>query len=148
MTSLIFRALDQQVISGNADRLAIDDGTVEITYAELLARTAAIAGGLVNAGIHQGTHVALELHDSSQVVAVLALARIGAVPDVHAEIRIAGEPPVVHTGEHDYAWSTIISAGKTDPHPAPDSDAQGYAAALKDAYEDIFASLTAGLTIT
>lgn len=148
MSSLIFRALDQQVIAGNADALAIDDGILSMTYAQLLGQTAALAGGLVQVGVGEGTHVALALRGGAEVSAVLALARIGAIPDAKADFRIAGDPPVVHTGEHDYTWATVLSAGKTDPIPAPDGDAKGYAEMMRDEYEDIFATLTAGGTIT
>ncbi len=148
MTSLIFRALDQQVISGRADDLALDDGSVKVTYAQLLAQTAALAGGLANVGVEEGTHVALDLGGTSEVAAVLALARVGAVPDARATFRIGGEPPVVHTGEFEYDWSTILSAGRTDPLPAPDVDEPGYEKLLIDAYEDIFATLTSGRTIS
>ncbi|MDQ3155857.1 MAG: AMP-binding protein [Actinomycetota bacterium] len=148
MSSLIFRALDQQVIAGHADKPAIDDGTVSLTYAQLLAQTAALAGGLAQVGVEDGTHVAIDVHGAAEVGAVLACARLGAIPDAKAKFRIAGDPPVVHTGEHEYTWATVISAGKTDPMPSPDRDGKGYAELMMDEYEGIFATLTAGNTIT
>lgn len=148
MTSLIFRALDQQVVTGQADVLAIDDGTVSITYAQLLAQTAALAGGLAKIGVEQGTRVSLDLSGADEVGAVLALARLGAIPDGGAGFRIDGDPPIVRTGEHDYTWATVLSAGKTDPMHAPDRDDKGYEKLMTDNYEDIFAMLTAGGTIT
>ena len=153
MSSLIFRALDQQVIAGNADKPAIDDGTASMTYAQLLAQTAALAGGLAQVGVAEGTHVAVDVHGVAEVGAVLALARVGAIPDAatpdpNGKFRIVGDPPVVRTGEHEYTWATVLSAGKTDPMPAPDRDGQGYAELMMDMYEGIFATLAAGNTIT
>ena len=148
MSSLIFRALDQQVVAGHAEKPAIDDGAASLTYAQLLAQTAALAGGLAQAGVEEGTRVRLDVSGAAEVGAVLALARLGAIPDARARFRIAGDPPVVHTGEHEYTWATVLSAGKTDPMPAPDRDDDGYAELMMDKYEDIFATLTAGNAIT
>lgn len=148
MTSLIFRALDHHVIHGRADHLAIDDGTESVTYAQLLAQTAAFAGGLAQVGVREGTHLSLRLRGLHEIVAVLASARLGAIPDAHAEFRIAGDPPVVHTGEHEYPWATVLSAGKTDPAPAPEDDPEGYAELLGNDYEDIFATLVSGAAIS
>lgn len=148
MTSLIFRSLDVQVIQGRADDIAYDDESTRLTYAELLARTAAFAGGLVQVGARDGSRIAIGVQGLHEVVAVLACARIGARPDAKATFRIAGDPPIVHTGEHDYDWATVMSAGRLDPLAAPADDPHGFAEALKDEYEDIFATLTAGGTIT
>lgn len=153
MTSLIFRALDRHIVDGRADRLAIDDGTVALTYAQLLAQTAAFAGGLANVGAGAGTLISIDARGAARVGVVLACARLGAIPaaaitGARADLRIVGDPPVVHAGEHEYAWATILGAGKTDPIPAPDRDAPGYAEMLMDGYEEIFATLTAGATLT
>lgn len=152
MTSLIFRALDRHVVDGRADKLAIDDGTVSLTYAQLLAQTAALAGGLANVGVREGTHVSLDVRGAAEVGMVLACARLGAIPDAampdsKAQFRIAGDPPVVHTGEHEYGWATVLSAGKTDPMPAPERDEPDYEKLMVGKYEDIFATLIAGNTI-
>lgn len=148
MTSLIFLTLDRHIIDGRADRVAIDDGMVKLTYAELLAHTAALAGGLAHVGMREGSTVLLGVQGAALVEAVLALARLGAIPDAKAKVRIAGDPPVVHTGEHDYPWATILSAGKTDPMPAPDRDKPGYAELMLEKYREIFATLSAGNTIS
>ena len=153
MTSLIFLTLDQHIIDGRADHVAIDDGTVKLTYAELLAHTAALAGGLAHVGVREGSTVLLDVQGAALVAAVLALARLGAIPatalpDLGAGFRIAGDPPVVHTAEHDYPWATILSAGKTDPLSAPDRDEPGYEQLMLEKYQGIFATLTAGKTIT
>ena len=153
MTSLIFLALDQHIIDGRADHVAIDDGVVKLTYAELLAHTAALAGGLAHVGVREGSTVLLDVQGAALVAAVLALTRLGAIPDialtdVRAGFRIAGDPPVVHTVEHDYPWTSILSAGKTDPMPAPDRDKPGYAELMREKYTEIFTTLAAGNTIT
>lgn len=148
MNSLIFRALDKQVIAGLADEPAIEDGTVSMTYAQLLAHTAALAGGLAHVGVSEATRVALDVHGAAKVGAVLACARLGAIPDAQADFRIAGDPPVVHTGEHEYTWATVLSAGKTDPMPAPERDDEGYAELMLAEFEEIFVVLTTGATIT
>jgi len=152
MSSLIFRALDRHIVDGRADKLAIADGTGSLTYAELLAQTAALAGGLANVGVREGAHVSLDVRGSAAVGIVLACARLGAIPDAakpnsKAQFRIAGDPPVVHTGEHEYSWATVLSAGKTDPMPAPERDEPDYEELMLGKYENIFATLTAGNTI-
>ena len=96
MTSLIFFTLDRHVIDGRADHLAFDDGIVKLTYAELLAQTAAIAGGLAHVGVREVSTVLLDVQGAALVEAALALARLGAipgaaVPDLRAGFRIAGK---------------------------------------------------------
>lgn len=154
MTSLIFLTLDRHIIDGRADHLAIDDGIVKLTYAELLAHTAALAGGLAHVGVREGSTALLDVQGAALVEAVLALTRLGAIPDsaarprIGTDFRIAGDPPVVHCGEHDYPWATILSAGKTDPMPAPDRDSEGYVELMLEKYKEIFATLSAGNTIS
>lgn len=147
MTSLIFRALDRHVIEGRADMPAIDDGTVSMTYAQLLAQTAALAGGLAHLGVEEGTRVALDVEGAAEIGLVLACSRLGAIPEATAQFRIAGDPPIVHTGEHDYTWATVLSAGKTDPMPAPDRDEPEYGQLMMERFERIFATLIAGKTL-
>lgn len=148
MTSLIFRSVDRHVIQGRADDLAFIDARGRLTYAQLLAQTAAFGGGLAQVGVREGSRIAIGVRGLHEVVAVLACARIGAWPDAKAAFRIVGDPPIVHAGDYEYDWVTVMSAGKIDPLPAPEWDPQGFAEALKDEYEDIFAALTAGQTIT
>ena len=154
MTSLIFRALDRHIIDGRADHLAIDDGTSSLTFAQLLAQTAALAGGLAHVGVREGMPVFLDVQGAAEVSAVLSLARLGAIPasatltQLDTGLRIAGDPPIVHTGEYDYAWATILSAGKTDPLPAPELDEPGYEELMLEKYREIFTTLAAGKTLT
>ncbi len=149
MTSLVFRILDRQVISGLADDHAIVDARGTMSYAQLLHVSACIAAGLHHMGIEEGVPVVLDdLHDRDLVVSVLACARIGAVPAATADFRLAGTPPVLHAPATEVAWDTLDKAGRTEPHTAPESDPPGYEATLRAAYPTIIETLEAGGTIT
>ncbi len=79
-----YNCLDRQVEAGLGDKVAIifeaDDGSVtRITYAELLARTCALANALRARGVSKGDRVVIYLGMSIEgVVAMQACARIGA----------------------------------------------------------------------
>jgi hypothetical protein len=149
MTSLIFRVLDQHVIHGLADDLAVADERGAMSYAELLHESASVAGALANLGVAPGSGLQIDLAPGrEQVVAVLACARIGAVPQENAELRLAGSPPVLHLPDTEVTWDLLIHAGRVDPAPAPAQDAEGYAELLRAAYGDIFATLEAGGTVS
>jgi acyl-CoA synthetase (AMP-forming)/AMP-acid ligase II len=149
MASLIFRVLDERVIHGLADNLAIEDERGTMSYAELLHESASVAGAFTNVGIQAGTGVHIDIaHGRELVVAVLACARIGAVPEPNADFRISGVPPVLHTSETEVPWNLLIQAGRIDPAPAPPDDPEGYEARIRETYADIFAALEAGETIT
>ena len=149
MTSLIFRVLDEPVIHGLADNLAIRDDRGTMSYAELLHESASIAGAFTNVGIVPGTAVQIDLADGRElVVAVLACARVGALPRQGADFRIDGMPPVLHTPDTEVPWNLLIHAGRLDPAPAPAVDAAGYEALMREAYGDIFATLESGETIS
>lgn len=149
MTSLIFRALDDHVVRGLADHIAISDEHGSMSYAQLLHESAAVAGALANLGVQAGTHIEIDLPDGrEQIIAVLACARLGAVPKGTADIRFSGTVPVLHTPDTEVPWDLLIRAGRTDPIGAPDRDPKGYEALMRDAFEDIFATLTAGGTIS
>ena len=148
MTSLAFRVLDHHVIHGLADELAVQDERGAMSYAELLHESASIAGAFTNVGIAAGTGLRLELpHGRELVVAVLACARIGAVPQAVAELRLAGLPPVLHLPDTEVTWDLLIHAGRIDPAPAPAGDPEGYEALMREAYPDIFSVLEPGGTI-
>ena len=148
MTSLIFRLLDHQVVHGLADELAIQDERGMMSYAELLHESASVAGALTSVGVMEGAGVQIDLaHGRELVVAVLACARLGAVPRESAEFRIAGMPPVLHTPETEVPWDLLIKAGRIDPAPAPADDPEGYEALMRETYPDIFSALEAGETI-
>ena len=148
MTSLVFRVLDHQVIHGLADNLAIQDERGTMSYAELLHESASVAGTLTSVGIGPGTAVHIDLAPGREmVVAVLACARIAALPRESADFRLAGAPPVLHTPDTEVSWDLLIKAGRVDPAPAPSEDPEGYEALMREAYPDIFTALEAGDTI-
>lgn len=148
MTSLIFRVLDEHVIRGLADNLAIQDARGTMSYAELLHESASIAGAFSNLGIEAGTPVRLDVPEGREhVVAVLACARLGAVPQETAEFRLTGLPPVLHTTDTEVPWDLLIHAGRIEPAPAPHDDAEGYAQLMQAAYPDLFSTLAEGGTI-
>jgi hypothetical protein len=149
MTSLVFRALDLQVISGLADDLAVSDARGTVSYAQLLHESACIGAGLHHMGIEPGTSVVLDdLHGRELVVAVLACARIGALPAATADFRLAGAPPVLQAPGTQVTWDLLDKAGRTDPAVAPDRDPEGYEDAMRAAHGDIFETLERGGTIT
>lgn len=149
MTSLIFRVLDEQVIHGLADNLAIEDERGTMSYAELLHESASVAGAFTSVGIVPGAGVQIDLDLGRElVVAVLACARVGAVPRESAEFRLTGMPPVLHLPDTEVTWDLLIHAGRVDPEPAPPEDPEGYEALMREAYGDIFTALEAGNTIS
>lgn len=148
MTSLVFRTLDRQVISGLADDAAISDERGTVSYAQLLHESACIAAGLQHMGIEEGTRLVLDgLVGRDLVISVLACARIGAVPSASGDFRLAGSPPVLHAPDTEVVWELLDHAGRTEPLSAPDQDPAGYEAAMKDAYGSIFSTLEAGGTV-
>src|SRR4051794_23479489 len=84
-------------ISGYGDRLAIETDTGNhITYRELLALVDRFTGALHQSGIRQNSHVILHnLSNAEAVVAVLAVARLGAVSIMARAMppRILATPP-------------------------------------------------------
>jgi hypothetical protein len=149
MTSLIFRALDEHVIGGLADHPAIKDERGTMSYAQLLHESASLAGALRHLRIDVGSDLAIELPDGrEQVIAVLACARLGAVPRGTAAYRLTGTPPVLHTPDTEVAWDVLIRAGRMEPAEAPDKDPDGYETLMRDEYEDVFATLAAGEVLT
>lgn len=61
MTALSFAMLDRHVVDGRSDEIACTDTTGSLTFARLLERSAALAGGLVVLGIRPGDGVELDL---------------------------------------------------------------------------------------
>ncbi|MBC7633111.1 AMP-binding protein [Aeromicrobium sp.] len=149
MTSLIYRTLDEHVIGGLADHPALDDERGPMSYAQLLHESASLAGALRDTGVHEGTSVAIDLRDGrEQVVAVLACARIGAVPQSTADFGFGGTPPVLTTPDTEIPWAVLIRAGRLDPAPAPESDPEGYEGLMLELYAEVFETLIAGETIS
>jgi propionyl-CoA synthetase len=82
-------AVDRHVEAGHGDRLAIiydspiTGATAEITYAELQARVATLAGALAARGVEKGDRVIVYMPMVPEaLVAMLACARLGAVHSV------------------------------------------------------------------
>ena len=149
MTSLVFRALDQHVVGGLADHPAIEDEQGAMSFAQLLHESASVAGALSQLGVSVGTRIALDLPvGRERVIALLAVARLGAVPDSGAtEFRLIGAPPTFHTAETEAAWDLLIRAGRNEPASAPHQDPDGYEQLLLADYADVFEPLTSGRTI-
>ena len=147
--SLAYRSLDAQVVAGRGEQAALIDSRGPVTYAELLHDSAVIAGALTHLGVREGDQVAIEVpRGRDQVISVLALARLGAMPHGTATTRIVGSPPsFVRGSEEPVPWNVLIQAGRTDPAMARPADTVAYETALISAYEDIFSTLTAGGTI-
>lgn len=149
MASLIFRVLDRQVVSGLADDLAVADARGTVSYAQLLHESACIAAGLHHMGIEAGTNVVLDhLHGRELVIAVLACARIGALPAETGDFRLVGMPPVLHAPATEVTWDVLDHAGRTEPATAPHQDPEGYETKLRTLYPEIFTTLETGGTIT
>lgn len=149
MTSLVFRALDYQVVSGLADDIAIADARGTVSYAQLLHESACIAAGLHHMGIEPGTAIVLDdLRGRDLVISVLACARIGALPSGTGDFRLAGTPPVLRAPATEVTWDLLDKAGRTEPATAPEHDPEGYETALRAGYDEIFSTLERGGTIS
>lgn len=148
MTSLAFRVLDRHVVGGRADEMAIEDQRGTMSYAQLLHESASVAGALTQVDVVAGTAVVIDLPAGrEQVVAVLACARIGAVPADSGAYRFGGTPPMLQIEEAELAWEVLVRAGRVEPASAPENDPEGYEQLMRERYEDVFAALTAGATI-
>lgn len=84
-----YNAVDRHVVHGRADQAAIihesaySGSTTTVTYAQLLEKVAAFAGGLTNCGVVAGDRVIIYMPMVPEaVVAMLACARVGAVHSV------------------------------------------------------------------
>ena len=150
MSSLGFDLLDRHVVDGHGDDVACSDATGSLTYAQLLERSAALAGGLHVLGVRAGDEVAVIVGTGNlQVIIVCACVRIGAVPGGRGEVRIVdeGERVMVHLHDHDIELSVLLETGKADPAPSLPSDPPDYDDKVRDAFEDVIESLLAGTPI-
>ncbi len=89
LVNTCFNAVDRHVIAGNGDQVAIihdspiTDSITKITYAELQARVALLAGALRARGVTKGDRVIIYMPMVPQALeAMLACSRIGAVHSV------------------------------------------------------------------
>jgi len=147
MTALSFEMLDRHVVAGRGDHIACTDPTGSLTFARLLERSAALAGGLVVLGIRPGDGVGLDLPTGNErVIAVCALIRLGALPATGTEARIAVVDGAgsVRINDNDIVLSLVERAGRSDPLPAGTVDEPGYADALAYLFGDIVGPLLSG----
>ena len=147
MTALSFEMLDRHVVAGRSERIACTDATGSLTFARLLERSAALAGGLVVLGLRPGDGVELDLPaGNDRVIAVCALIRLGALPASGTEARIAavGGAGSVRVNENEIELSLVERAGRSDPLPAGTVDEPGYADAVTDVFGDIVGPLLSG----
>jgi hypothetical protein len=146
-TALGFELLDRHVVAGRSDAIACTDPFGSLTFARLLERSAALAGGLRVLGIRPGHEVHLDLPSGNErVVVVCAMIRLGALPEPEAEIQITvvGGVGAVRINEDVVELALIERAGRSDPHPAPKADPPGYADAVTDVFSDIVGPLLSG----
>ena len=147
MTKLSFEMLDRHVVAGHHDDIACSDASGALTFAKLLERSAALAGGLVVLGIRPGDGVEVDLPAGNErVVAACALIRVGVVPTAEAAVQVtmvdgAGS---VRINDNDVELSLVERAGRGDPLPAGTVDEPGYSDAVNVAFGDIVGPLLTG----
>ncbi len=147
MSTLVFRALDRHVVGGLADDAAVQDERGPLSYAELLHESACVAGAINHLGVVAGTEVTVDIPKGrNRVIAVLACARLGAVPAEGATHRFEGEQ--FTTLDTEVPWDLLVRAGRAEPAAAPDSDPEGYEDLLRFAFPDVIAPLLAGETVS
>lgn len=147
MTTLGFELLDRHVVRGKADDVACADASGSLTFAQLLDRASAVAGGLAVLGVGIGDRVEVDLpKGNSRVVAVCAVIRLGAVPAVGSPVRIrlADGAEVVETRGETIEFDLVERAGRGDRAPALRSDPDGYVTTVGDMFADIVEPLLSG----
>jgi len=145
MTALSFAMLDRHVVAGRSDAIACADATGSLTFARLLERSAALAGGLVVLGIRPGDGLDLPT-GNERVIVACALIRLGVLPATGTEARItvvdgAGS---VRINDNDIELSLVERAGRSDPLPAGTVDEPGYAEVVNGVFGDIVGPLLSG----
>src|SRR5262245_27268213 len=145
--ALSFELLDRHVVAGRSDDVACQDASGSLTFARLLERSAARAGGFRVLGMAPGDGVRVDLPvGNERVVAVCAVIRLGVLPAPEAGNGIFSIDGVSHVriDENEIELSLVERAGRSDPHPAPTADPPGYAETLTDAFGDIVGPLLSG----
>ncbi len=144
MPSLGFDLLDRHVVDGRGDDIACTDDTGAFTFAQLLERSAALAGGLRAIGVDAGDEVAVQVEPGNlQVQIVCACVRLGAVPGETGNVRVveeSGDVTVRWTGEQ-LDLALVAKAGKTDPAPSLPSDSPGYRDRVSQTFADVIDAL-------
>lgn len=91
-----------------ADKVALVCGTRRMTYAQLSAESAALAGGLLNQGVGPLDRVVVQLPNVPEfVVVVFALLRIGAIPVMALPAHRKNE--LTHLCTHSQAVALVIA---------------------------------------
>jgi hypothetical protein len=137
MSSLGFDLLDRHVVDGRGDDIACSDDSGTLSFAQLLERSAALAGGLRALGVAAGDEVAVRVGPGNvQVQIVCACVRLGAVPGDTGDVRIIEE-----SGDVTVRWSDeqldlalVAKAGKTDPAPSLATDPPGFRDRVRDGF--------------
>ena len=145
--ALGFEILDRHVVAGRSDDIACADPSGSLTFARLLERSAALAGGFRVLGIGAGDGVRVDLPvGNERVVVVCAIVRLGALPVPDAAARILSIDGVgrIRIDDNDIELTLVERAGRSDPHPAPKADPPGYAEAITDVYGEIVGPLLSG----
>ena len=140
MTSLGFDLLDRHVVDGHGDDIACSDDSGTLSFAQLLERSAGLAGGLRAIGVAAGDDVEVVVQSGNlQVVIVCACVRLGALPGEGGRVRIVEGPDgvTVQVADEEFALSLVAEAGKADPAPSLPSDEPGYRDRVRDAFGDI-----------
>jgi len=142
--SLGFDLLDRHVVHGRGGEVACSDSTGTLSYAELLAQVAALAGGLRAVGLSAGDEVEVRVESGNlRVQAVCACIRLGAVPGERGDVRIVegAAGATVHTVDDEFDLSLVLRVGKTEPAPSLASDEPGYRERVSDAFGDVIDAL-------
>lgn len=150
MASLAFDLLDRHVVDGRGDDIACTDATGALTFAKLLERSAALAGGLAAVGVQAGHEVAVDVErGNQQVVIVCACVRLGALPGSGGAVRITEDDGgvVVSTSDDEHDLALVAKAGRTDPAPSLASDGPGYRDTVRSEFGDVIDSLLAGESV-
>ena len=140
MRSLGFDLLDRHVVDGRGDDIACTDDSGALTFAQLLERSAALAGGLQAIGVSAGDEVAVRVEPGNlQVQIVCACVRLGAVPGESGDVRIVEESGdvTVRWSDEELDLALVAKAGRTDPAPSLPADAPGF----RDRVDEGFGSL-------
>ncbi len=144
MSSLGFDLLDRHVVDGRGDDIACADDSGTLSFAQLLERSAALAGGLRALGVGAGDEVAVVVGPGNiQVQVVCACVRLGAVPSARGNVRIveSSDGVTVHAAVERLELSLVVKIGKTDPAPSLPSDEPGYRDRVRDAFGDVIGLL-------
>jgi acyl-coenzyme A synthetase/AMP-(fatty) acid ligase len=145
--ALGFELVDRHVVAGRADDIACTDASGSLTFARLLERSAALAGGFRVLGIGPGDAVHVDLPvGNDRVVVACAVIRLLALPASSgaAVIRSVDGVATVFVDDDDVELTLVERTGRSDPHPAPKADPAGYVEAVTEVFGDIVGPLLSG----